>query len=116
MSPGRLPGRLSLERDPPSAGPSPQGAEKAMHQPAETRDPAPAGDLSPRHGFQGDRGAPSGPRPGPAALTIALSREAGARGATIGRRVGRKLGWAVYDKELLEYMAQEEAARQGMSD
>src|SRR6266511_3593609 len=62
---------------------------------------------SPRHGFHGDRG--SG-RPGPwapRALTIALSREAGARGGTIGRRAGRKLGWQVYDQELLEHMAQE---------
>src|SRR5436305_10388876 len=89
-----------------------------MNQPTESRDPdpPPAGDLPPRPGFQGDRGAPPAARPVPAALTIALSREAGARGGTIGRRVGRKLGWPVYDKELLEYMAQEAVARQGMTD
>jgi len=52
----------------------------------------------------------------PAALTIALSREAGARGGSIGRRVGRKLGWQVHDQELLEYMAQDTVARQGMLD
>ena len=82
-----------------------------MHQP-------PPGELareSPRHGFQGDRGAPP-PRLGPSALTIALSREAGARGGTIARRVGRKLGWQVYDQELLEYMAQEAIVRQGVLD
>ena len=74
--------------------------------------PASAGE-SPRHGFQGDR-APRAPAPGvPAGLTVSLSREAGARGGTIGRRVGRKLGWQVYDQELLDYLAQEEA-RQGL--
>ncbi len=71
---------------------------------------------SPRHGFQGDRGAPPPPRSGPAALTIAVSREAGARGGSIARRVGRKLGWQVYDQELLEYMAQEAIVSQGVLD
>jgi cytidylate kinase len=71
---------------------------------------------SPLHGFQGDR-APAPPRPTvPAALTVALSREAGARGGTIARRAGRKLGWQVYDQELLEYMAQDPMAIQGMVD
>jgi cytidylate kinase len=49
-------------------------------------------------------------------LTIAVSREAGARGGTIARRVGRKLGWQVYDQELLEYMAQEALVNQGVLD
>jgi hypothetical protein len=66
---------------------------------------------SPRHGFQGDRGAPPAAPTTPAGLTVAISREAGARGGSIGRRVARKLGWAVYDQELLEYMAQEAAVR-----
>jgi cytidylate kinase len=69
---------------------------------------------SPRHGFQGDRGAVPPARTGPAALTVALSREAGARGGSIARRVGRKLGWQVYDQELLEYMAQEAAVSPGV--
>ncbi len=55
-------------------------------------------------------------RTGPASMTIALSREAGARGGTIARRVGRKLGWQVYDQELLEYMAQEAIVSQGVLD
>jgi hypothetical protein len=71
---------------------------------------------TPRHGFQGDRGAPPAPRSGPSALTIAVSREAGARGGTIARRVGRKLGWQVYDQELLEYMAQEAIVSQVVLD
>ena len=71
---------------------------------------------SPLHGYQGDR-APVPPTSGiPAALTVALSREAGARGSTIAHRAGRKLGWQVYDQELLEYMAQDAAVGQGMVD
>jgi cytidylate kinase len=62
---------------------------------------------SPRHGFQGDRGAPPVVRHSPAALTVAISRESGGRGGTIARRAARKLGWQVFDQELLEYMAQE---------
>jgi cytidylate kinase len=61
----------------------------------------------PRHGFQGDRGQRLAHPAGPTALTIAVSREAGARGGTIARRVGRKLGWQVYNQELLDYIAQE---------
>jgi Cytidylate kinase-like family len=71
---------------------------------------------TPRHGFQGDRGAVSAPPTVPAGLTVAISREAGARGGSIGRRLGRKLAWAVYDQELLEYMAQEAAVRQNVVD
>ncbi|HEY7426202.1 MAG TPA: cytidylate kinase-like family protein [Gemmataceae bacterium] len=83
-----------------------------MHQPSPGEEPR----ESPRHGFQGDRGAPPSPRSGPSALTITFSREAGARGGTIARRVGRKLGWQVYDQELLEYMAQEALVRQSVLD
>lgn len=43
----------------------------------------------------------------PLNITVAISREAGSRGGTIARRVGRKLGWQVYNQELLEYLAQE---------
>jgi cytidylate kinase len=53
-------------------------------------------------------------RTGPAALTVAVSRESGARGGTIARRVGRKLGWQVFDQELLEYMAQEAGVNPGI--
>jgi hypothetical protein len=70
---------------------------------------------SPHHGYRGDRPA----RPGsfsPAGLTIAISREAGARGGTIGRRVGRKLGWQVYDQELLDYVVQEGTVQHGLTE
>jgi cytidylate kinase len=76
---------------------------------------APPFTESPLHGFQGDRGpSPAAPTV-PASLTIAVSREAGARGGTIGRRVGKKLGWQVYNQELLEYTAQEGASRHIMT-
>src|SRR5207237_97724 len=88
-----------------------------MHPPAgsdpELIDPYPD---TPRHGFQGDRGASAAPAGVPAALTLAVSRESGARGSTIGRRVARKLDWPVYDQELLEYMSQEAVVRQGVMD
>jgi cytidylate kinase len=41
------------------------------------------------------------------AFTIALSRESGARGTSTAREVGGRLGWMVYDHELLERIAQE---------
>ena len=74
------------------------------------------GGEGPRHGFQGDRGAALLLTDMPCGLTIALSREAGARGGAIGRRVGQKLGWQVFDQELLEYMAQDGVVRQGVLD
>jgi cytidylate kinase len=49
-------------------------------------------------------------------LTIAISREAGSRGNTIGGRVGQKLGWPVYNHELLEAMAHDGPLRQSMID
>lgn len=36
---------------------------------------------------------------------VAVSREAGAGGGTIARRVGTRLGWKVYDHELLDAIA-----------
>jgi cytidylate kinase len=71
---------------------------------------------TPRHGFQGNRGTPPRAAAVPLSLTIAVSREAGARGGTIARRIARKLGWQVYNQELLEYIAQEGAFRQGVAE
>ncbi len=69
---------------------------------------------TPRHGFQGNR-APSPPPPDiPASITVALSRESGSRGGTIARRAGRKLGWQVYNQELLEYAAHGAPFQQGI--
>ncbi len=87
-----------------------------MSQPPAAPDlgPTPAEDRPPRHGFQGDRGAAPPVRAIPAGLTVAVSRESGSRGGTIARRAARKLGWQIYDQELLEYVAQETAVRQGV--
>ncbi len=51
---------------------------------------------------QGDKA-----RAGPAARfrTLCISREAGAGGGTIARLVGTRMGWKVYDHELLEAIA-----------
>ncbi len=40
-------------------------------------------------------------------FTIALSREAGVPDAAIAHEVGRRLGWPVYDHELLEQIAED---------
>jgi cytidylate kinase len=72
-------------------------------------------DEAPRHGFQGDRGAVP-PRSVSPSLSIALSRESGARGGTIARRVATRLGWQFYDQDLMLYMANDAAVRQGVLD
>jgi cytidylate kinase len=54
------------------------------------------------------RGQDESPAP---AFTIALEREAGARGTTIAREVGQRLNWPVYDHELLERIAQDMGVR-----
>ena len=71
---------------------------------------------SPLHGFRGDRAPPPLARGVPAALTVAVSREAGSRGYSIGKLAGQKLGWPVYNQELLEYTAQEGPFRQNVMD
>jgi cytidylate kinase len=73
-------------------------------------------DESPRHGNQGDRAPPPAAPSVPASLTIAVSRETGSRGGTIAHRAALKLGWTVYNQELLEYIAQEGAFRQGVTE
>src|SRR5262249_32611460 len=40
-------------------------------------------------------------------LTIAISRQAGARGTSIATEVGTRLGWPVYDHALVEHIAKE---------
>jgi cytidylate kinase len=72
-------------------------------------------DQGPLHGYRGET-APASAERWPSGLTIALSREAGARGGSIARRVGRKLGWQVVDQELLDYLMQDEAAFRDLPD
>jgi cytidylate kinase len=44
-------------------------------------------------------------------FTIAISREAGANGSAVGRLLGERLGWPVYDYELVEHIAGEMGLR-----
>jgi cytidylate kinase len=50
----------------------------------------------------------------PPAFTIALSREAGANGSLVARAVGERLGWAVYDRELVQQVASDMGVRAGL--
>jgi cytidylate kinase len=62
------------------------------------------------HHWEGQRQA-AGPGSAPAGFTIALSREVGAGGTSVARAVGERLGWPVYDHELLEHIAREQNLR-----
>lgn len=66
---------------------------------------------TPLHGYRGNAKTDS-QRGVPAGLTIAISREAGARGGSIAKRAGVKLGWQVYTQEMMEYLTQEGGFRQ----
>lgn len=44
-------------------------------------------------------------------FVVAISREAGAGGALVAEAVGTRLGWPVYDRELLERIAEEMGVR-----
>jgi cytidylate kinase len=58
---------------------------------------------------------PSAPRPPtPCAYTIAISREAGANGCLVAQAIGQRLGWAVYDRELVQLLAEGMGVRTGM--
>jgi cytidylate kinase len=52
----------------------------------------------------------------PPAFTIALSREAGASGSLVARAVGERLGWLVYDRELVEHVAADMGVRASLLD
>jgi cytidylate kinase len=44
---------------------------------------------------------------GPPPFNIAISREPGAKGTEVARAVGQRLGWQVYDQELVDLVARE---------
>jgi cytidylate kinase len=50
----------------------------------------------------------------PAAVTIAIAREEGAGGTAIGQKVTERLGWQVYDHELLQRIADEMGLRDSL--
>lgn len=64
---------------------------------------------APLHGYRGDE--PSSAFSRPRGLTVAISREAGARGATIARKVGELLGWQVFDQEVLDFLMVDETGQ-----
>src|SRR5262245_46041391 len=64
---------------------------------------------APLHGFRGKEEASSLTRP--RGLTVAISRQAGARGTTIARKVAEILDWQVFDQDTLDYLAQNDTAR-----
>src|SRR5580698_5258697 len=70
--------------------------------------PATENTSPPAHGFRGD------PEPvvvaHPRGLSLAISREAGARGGSIARKVGELLGWQVFDQETIDYLIQNDDA------
>jgi cytidylate kinase len=69
-------------------------------------------ELAIKHwGTQEAEAAGTTPARPPTKFTIALSREAGARGSTIAQRVGQLLGWPVYDRELIQKIADEKGLR-----
>jgi cytidylate kinase len=51
-------------------------------------------------------------RENPVTFTIAVSRQAGTYGAAVAREVGNRLGWPVYDKELLQRIADDMGVHQ----
>ncbi len=64
----------------------------------------------PVHGYRGEEPTPP-PITQPRGLCVAISREAGARGGTIARKVGELLGWQVFDHDTLDYLTQDDTAR-----
>jgi hypothetical protein len=70
-------------------------AERQMHAWAMTREHE---ERAVHHGHEGQ-----GARP--AVRFVSISREAGAGGSEIGRRLGERLGWNVFDKNLLDRIA-----------
>src|SRR5436309_15230079 len=71
---------------------------------------APDVPIPPVHGYRGQAPTPP-PLTHPRGLSVAISREAGARGGTIARKVGELLGWQVFDHDTLDYLTQDDTAR-----
>lgn len=63
----------------------------------------------PLHGFRGQEAEQ--PLTRPKGLTVAISRQAGARGTTIARKVAEILDWQLFDHDTLDYLTQDDTAR-----
>jgi len=71
--------------------------------------------ASPLHGYRGPQDQRDIARI-PAGLSIAISREAGARGATIAKRAGEKLGWDLYSQDMMDYIVQNAPVRSELEE
>jgi cytidylate kinase len=68
---------------------------------------------TPLHGYRGEQTAES--QVGvPSGFTIAISREAGSRGASIAARAGEKLGWEVYSQDMMDFVSQDASVRKDL--
>jgi cytidylate kinase len=67
-------------------------------------------DRAHRH-WQAQKEAEGGPRPTPPRVTVAISHEAGSNAPVVARTLGERLGWPVYDRELLQRIAAEMGVR-----
>ena len=82
-----------------------------MTEPYELEHLVGALERAQRHWDERRREAAASPAAAPPPLTIALSRQAGTPGTSVAREVGARLGWPVYDHELLQRIAQEMGLR-----
>ena len=65
----------------------------------------------PVHGYRGETPTPR-PSRYPRGISVAISREAGSRGTDIAKKVGELLGWQVFSQESLDYLLQNDSARE----
>ena len=74
--------------------------------------PMPATDFPapPAHGYRGETELDA-PLTRPRGLAVAISRQAGARGGTVAKKVADVLGWQVFDNETLDYLVDDDTAR-----
>lgn len=68
----------------------------------------------PRHGYRGELFPDFAYQDSPG-ISLCISREYGARGGSIGRKLAKKLGWQVYDHEILQYMAAHQSILQELN-
>ena len=61
---------------------------------------------------RGQRDTESGPLADDVFEFVAISRQSGSGGLTLAHGVGEQTGWDVYDREILNYMAQDDAVQQ----
>ena len=67
-------------------------------------------EEAPKHGYRGDASEVR-PLARPRGYTITISREAGARGSSIAKRLSESLGWQMFDQEMLGFLTQNQQAK-----